>query len=259
MVGAARAAGPRERPADRRRPHLCSHRQRRPGAGGRGNLAARRVRRSGRGDQPGDRSDRTVWAGSPLGVASLPPGTGEWRQDPNGVPGAGVTALAMTPDGRLAAAAPQGVWVRSAAGTWGAVADPGAAASTRWSARPTGHCGRRPPTPCPILPQAAAAPVAVRPAAGVRRRRRSSGRRGHARPGRAAGRRGRRHRERAAATLDRSALTVTRATAAGDAWRLTSGADVYVVVRRDTPGGCLAARIRVPGGGHRRRAPGRRR
>ncbi len=37
--------------------------------------------------------------------------------------------------------------------------------------------------------------------------------------------------------LDSSALTVTRATAAGDAWRLTSGAAVYLVVRRDTPRG----------------------
>ena len=38
--------------------------------------------------------------------------------------------------------------------------------------------------------------------------------------------------------LDRSALTVGSAAATGDAWRLTAGADVYVVVRRDTPHGC---------------------
>ena len=178
----------------------------------------------------------TIWAGSPLGVASLSPVSGEWRADPNGMLGAGVTALAVTPDGRPTAATPQGVWVRSAAGAWEEAADPGARLSslaytadgTLWAAASSA---------IQILPQAAAAPVAVPleavfadlpvqadglamldqgglPAAVADAL------------------------EASASALDRSALTVRPATAAGGAWRLTAGANVYIVVRRDTSRGC---------------------
>ncbi len=109
-------------------------------------------------------SDSTVWAGSPLGVASLPPQAGEWREDPNDILGDGVTALAMTPDGRLAAAASQGIWARSAAGAWEAVADPGAASLNALAYAADGTLWAAASDAALILPQAAAAPVAVRPA-----------------------------------------------------------------------------------------------
>lgn len=198
-------------------------------------------------------SDSTLWAGSPLGVASLPPQAGEWREDPNAILGGGVTALAVTSDGRLAAATPQGIWVRSAAGPWEAVADPGAVGLNALAYAADGTLWAAASDAALILPQAAAAPIAVRPAAvfadlpvqaddlatfdqgGLPAavadaiETNSAGGNGTD-PGTGANR-------TSSLALDRSALTVTRATAAGDAWRLTAGADVYLVVRRDAPRG----------------------
>ncbi len=202
-------------------------------------------------------SDGTVWAGSPLGVASLPPQAGEWREDPNAVLGGGVTALAMTPDGRLAAATPQGIWARSAAGTWEAVADPGAASLNALACAADGTLWAAASDAALILPQAAAVPVAVRPAAvfadlpvqaddlatldqgglpaAVADAIETSA--ANAAGGNGADTTGTGATGTSGPALDRSALTVTPATAAGDAWRLTAGADVYLLVRRDTPRG----------------------
>jgi hypothetical protein len=214
---------------------------------------------AGRGAPPGVTSlavgsDSTVWAGSPLGVASLPPQAGQWREDPNAILGGGVTALAMTPDGRLTAATPQGIWARSAAGAWEAVADPGAVSLNALAYAADGTLWAAASDAALILPQAAAAPSAVRPAAlfaglpvqaddlatldqgGLpaavadaiqASTANTAGGNETDTTGTGAG----------GPALDRSALTVTPAATAGDAWRLTAGADVYLVVRRDTPRG----------------------
>lgn len=177
----------------------------------------------------------TVWAGSPLGVASVSPQSGEWREEPDGMPGAGVTALAMTPDGRLAAATPRGLLVRSASGAWEAAADPGAslnslayaADGTLWAAASSAVL-ISPRSAAPVTVGARAVFDGLPVAAGTLATLDQGGLPAAVADAIEAG----------GSALDRAALTIGPAVPAGQAWRLTAGADAYVVVRRDTPDGC---------------------